>query len=621
MVTFNQVSKYYGTQDVLKNISCRILKGNKIGLIGSNGAGKTTMIRLLLGKEETSSGKVIREKGIRIGYVPQYIEHEDKQTVEETLLADFKRIEAKLRKEENDLATVTQENLEKALARYQDIRDAFDRFGGDDIPKRAESLLTSLGLAGKLHQSVGSLSGGEKNILSFAQALLERPDILILDEPGNHLDYIGLAWLEKFLTVFPGAVLIVSHNRYLLDRIVSKIFELDKCMITEYEGNYSTYRMTKLRNLVAQQSDYVANQKRLAQLEALVKRFKVIARNSADPAWGKRLRARKSQLKREQKQAVRKPELNQARISLNVEVRKTKADIALQVNSYSKRFGQRRLFEDASLEISCGGKAALVGPNGCGKTTFLKDVIENAGWDNTVLRIGPSLTVGYCAQNQEIFNPDATILEEFLSLRPSTKNDVFSLLSRFLFTWEDMDKQIKDLSGGEKNRLQLARLMILETNFLILDEPTNHLDIPAREAIEESLSTFNGTILVVSHDRYFIDKIATSIVEIKDRKFYQFYGNFSEFWAERRKVVKELDGRASTRSREYNKVGEKRKSSPSSVELRITVLEEEKLKVESELSRAFSEGDRKQEKKLSDTLEKLTRQIDRLYDEWGKGEK
>jgi ATP-binding cassette subfamily F protein 3 len=382
--------------------------------------------------------------------------------------------------------------------------------------------------------------------------------------------------------------------------------------------------MTKLRRLVAQQADYAANKKRLDQLEALVNRFAEIARNTVDPKWGKRLRARRSQLEREKKQAVAKPALDQSSISLDIKAAATKADIALQVNGYSKRFGERVLFEGAGLEIACGERIALVGPNGCGKTTFLKDVVETASWESSVLRIGPSLIVGYCAQNQDTLNPDFTILQEFLSLGPGTRDDVFAVLSRFLFAWEDMDKRIADLSGGEKNRLQLARVTMQGANFLLLDEPTNHMDIRSREAIEDSLAGFAGTILVVSHDRYFLDKITTGIVEIRDGTLHSYTGNFSEFWLERERSAAGLEGRVSTRDRQYRRALRQRAPEagpqPDRIEGRIAALEKQKVLLEDKLAGAVDAGDQHRGRQLASRLEKLARQIDRLYAEWMREE-
>jgi ATP-binding cassette subfamily F protein 3 len=418
-----------------------------------------------------------------------------------------------------------------------------------------------------------------------------------------------------------GALLVVSHNRYLLDRVVERTFELENTRLTEYEGNYSQYRLSRLRKLVAQQADYAANQKRLEQLQALVDRFAQIARNNADPAWGRRLHARKTQLERERKQAVEKPMLATARISPALDAEETRADIALQVNSYSRTFGSRVLFHGANLTIACGDRVALVGPNGSGKTTFLKDVVENARWDGDALRIGPSLSIGYCAQHQELFDPSKSVLDECLALGASTKKEVFRALSRYLFSWEDLDKRIGELSGGEKNRLQLARAMMVRANFLILDEPTNHMDIASCEAIEESLASFLGTILIVSHDRYLLDKVATTIVEIDQCRFETFPGSFSEFWETRKPLLARGDGRVLSRRKQVeraraDRAGRQRTTHAADIERRIVEREAEKRQVEKEMAAAFASRDHQKGKQLAARLDRVARLLEDLYDQW-----
>ncbi|MGH2544528.1 MAG: ATP-binding cassette domain-containing protein, partial [Ardenticatenaceae bacterium] len=330
----------------------------------------------------------------RIGYVPQYVEYDDNETVLDYLLVEYELLASALHDAEERLERASESDLDRALRAFQRVRDDYDRLDGDLFPHRARAMLDALGLPGRQDQKIGSLSGGEKNVLSLAKALLANPDLLMLDEPANHLDYKGVAWLEDFLNRFRGAVLIVSHSRYLLDRVVNGILQLENGRVRQYEGGYSAYRATRLRDLLAQQSDYIANQKRLAQLEALVKRFEQIARSKPDPKWGKRLRARKSQLQRERKQAVEKPILDESAIRADFASEATRANIALQIRGYSKSIGDLTLFEDAELDIAGGERVALVGPNGCGKTTLLRDIVERGSWDSDVIRIGPSMVVG-----------------------------------------------------------------------------------------------------------------------------------------------------------------------------------------------------------------------------------
>lgn len=622
IVKFIGVNKHYGTQDVLEDIQCGIGPGEKIGLVGRNGSGKTTLLRVLLGLEEASAGQVIRAPEARIGYIPQYLDLPQDETVESYLLTGHREAEAELRAREAELGgPAGKAGEQRALDRYQAALDAFEKAGGHDAAGRVERLLDGLGLGHRLGQRIATLSGGERNVLALAKALVVEPGLLLLDEPGNHLDYAGLAWLERFLASYRGAVLLVSHDRHLLDAVVTRIFELERRRVTEYAGNYSRYRMEKLRGLLAQQADYGANQKRLERLEALVKRFEEFARRTADPAWGKRLRARKSQLARERLQAVAKPELDRSKIRLELAEGQTKADVGLRVRGYTRAIGERVLFRDAHFDIACGERVALVGPNGCGKTTFLRDLVETGSWESDVIRVGPSLRVGYCAQNQETLDPSKTIMELLTSLGVRTRHDALSVASSVLFGWDDLDKSVGDLSGGEKNRLQLACLGVQGATFLLLDEPTNHMDVASREVIEESLAAFRGTLLVVSHDRYFLDKIATAVVEVRDGGFHRYPGEPLDFWQEWSAGARDLTGRVSTRGQEHKRAtvgGDRGKAADASaIEARITALEKEKVEIEQAVARAFDRGEHQKGRDLSRRQERVLKLLDGLYEEWG----
>jgi ATP-binding cassette, subfamily F, member 3 len=618
VASVQNVTKQFGVQTVLHGASFTISSGQKLGLIGPNGSGKTTLIRILLGQEPPSDGSAVVSSGVRVGYVPQYVEHADSQTVMESILDRHRDVADALRAQEERLAQASEAEMDKALRAYERARDAYDKAAGDQYPHRARAMLDALGLQGRADQLIGSLSGGEKNVLSLTKALLEEPDLLILDEPANHLDYVGIAWLEDFLKRFKGAVLIVSHNRYLLDRVANGILHLEDGRVRYYGGGYSDYRATHLRNLLAQQADYIANQKRLTRLEALVNKFASLARTYDDPAWGKRLRARRSQLERERAQAVDKPTLNQSGISVSFDTEATQATIALEVRGYTKAFGDLALFENADLDMACGERVALVGPNGSGKTTLLRDIVEQGDWQNPALRIGPSLRVGYGSQGQDGLDPARSILEEIMSAAPMSQRAASAVLSRFLFHGDDFRKRVADLSGGERNRLQLATLMVAKPNFLILDEPTNHLDIPAREAVEDALDAFEGTILVVSHDRYFLDKIVNRVVEVRDRGLVSYTGNFSEFWFARRAAMPRAVGRIAQRRKQRTQPERPRKTSLASEELeqRIADAERRKLEIERSAADAFSSRDHKEGRRATRLLEQVQAELDRLYNKW-----
>jgi ATP-binding cassette subfamily F protein 3 len=627
LLRFQNVQKAYGHLPVLLDVSFQVMAGQKLGLIGPNGSGKTSILRLLTGEDTADRGAVVRVAGLRVGYVPQQVEYDAGQTVIETVLAEHTAAEAALREAEQQLADAPADGAGKAADAYERAREAFERLGGDKQRARAAGMLDSLGLAGRAESSVGELSGGERNVMSLVRALIAEPGLLVLDEPDNHLDFEGVAWLEDFLRGFRGAVLIVSHNRYLLDRVVGGILHLEAGKVREYTGNYSAYRAWVLREKLNQQADYAVNQKRLEQLEEMVKRFEEYARRTGDSAWGKRLRARRSQLEREKANAVEKPVAEQRSINFRPGGRKSQADIALQVNGYSKSFGELVLFDGAEMEVSSGERAALLGPNGSGKTTLLRDIIAEAAWDDEVLRIGPSMRVGYCGQQQDALNDRRTVMEELTHEVGVSPERAQTLLGLFLFRFEDWDKRVASLSGGERNRLQLCKVLTQQPNFLILDEPTNHLDIPAREAVEDVLTDFKGTILLVSHDRYLLDKIATRVIEVRDRKLVSYPGNFTEFWASRPRKTP-AKARVTTRGRTRERApaaassartrGERPSAAraPSALALAIEEAEQEKVALEKRLAAAFTDADYREGAKLSKQLEQHEVRLRGMYDRW-----
>jgi ATP-binding cassette subfamily F protein 3 len=620
VATLQNIAVTYAATPVLRGVSFGINSGERLGLIGANGAGKTTILRILLGREKPQEGAITITPGTRIGYVPQYVEADDDELVIDWMLADYASLGDELRASEEALAIASEYEMKAAMETYQKARDKYDLSDAELWPERATRSLDSLGLQDKENQQIGSLSGGEKNILSLARALMEEPDFLVLDEPGNHLDFMGLAWLENFLIEFKGAVLVVSHNRHTLDRVVQGILMLEDGKVTRYEGGYSAYRATRLRQLIAQQADYGANQKRLAQIEALVKRLELTARARPSMAAGKRLRARRSQLSRENAQAVEKPNLDVSAIEADFGVEKTRANIVLQVRDYSKAYGDLSLLENVDFDITSGERVAIVGPNGSGKTSLLRDIVENGDWEDDVIRIGPSIKFSYAAQEQEVLEGDRTILREMMESEPPLgENAAFALLRKFLFNRDDLRKKVSDLSGGERNRLQLAQLMKLKPNFLILDEPTNHLDIPAREAVEDALSEYEGTILVVSHDRYFLDKIVNRVDELEDRDLVSFDGNFSEFWNTRYEGIQREPARVSTRGSDRQRARVDRadqRASIATLERRIKEAEAEKQDLENQLAAAFEQKDNRKGRTLSRQLQRATTTLNGLYDQW-----
>ena len=638
LVTFRNIRKEYAGRFVLDNVSFEVGTGQKIGLIGANGSGKTTLLRILNGLEKPTEGNVEIAGDVRIGYVPQYVTFPEGQTVRESLLCEHQALTERLREKEHAVAQAGAGDLHQVLHEYQLIRDAYDRGGGDHFEQRALAMLDALGLGQRAGHKISFLSGGEQNVLAMTQALLAEPNLLILDEPGNHLDYMGLAWLEEFLGRFRGAILIVSHNRYLLDRVVSHIYELENGKIATYPGNYTAYREIRKQRLKTQQAQYKAYQQRLAHLESVVRKFADIAQGHAsDNTWGKRLRARRSQLEREREKAVEKPAGEQSQVKIRLQAESTRADIALQINDYSKAFGELKLLENVNWQMGGGQRWALLGPNGCGKTSFLKDIVSQGRWEHPQIRVGPSFTIGYCAQQQEILHSDHTVFEELNSIKNVHEQQIFDILARFLFTDDEVNKKISCLSGGERNRLQLARFMLTQPNFLILDEPTNHLDIPTREAVEEALKDFPGTILVVSHDRYFLDSVVDHIAEIKDKTLHFYSGNFTNFWQARQKELEQTSGRITSRAKdrqteeeEKSKAGgkawlerkaqiavqRKARKEVEQIEQRIQQAEKDKEVLEQQIAQAFTDGELQKGNDLSRRLQRIIADLESLYEAW-----
>jgi len=615
------LSKEFGARTLFDGVSLAIESGEKLGLVGANGTGKTTLLRMLLGLEPPTGGSVTRADGLRIGYVPQHVTCPAGQSVQAHILDEFHTHATALRAAEEQLAHSADDALDKSLRAYQHARDAFERIDGDHYEARAAKMLSAFGLTAKLQQPVETLSGGEQNVLSLAKALLIRPDLLVLDEPANHLDYIGIAWLEEFLAGFNGAVLMVSHNRYLLDRVAEGILELEHGCVRRYAGNYSTYRALKLEEQMRQQRAFADYQKRLEKMQALVQRFADLAR--AHSNWGTRYRARQSQLRHLEAEAVDAPEAAAARAAIRFRADTTHANIVLRVQNYTKQYEDRVLLRAVNFEITSGERVALVGPNGCGKTSLLRDIITLGHWHHEHLRVGPSISVGYCAQQQEVLDPRRTIYEEMRAAGAASREQALGILARFLFRGDDVDKPVSALSGGERNRVQLARLMLLNPNFLILDEPTNHLDIDTREAVEDALDEFTGTLLVVSHDRYFLDKVATRILEVRDQTVASHSGSYTEFWLARAAREEEQTEpapapppRPTPAVRPPARTAKHRAKQAHELEQTIAALEQRKLACEQAAAEAFAAGRHHDGTRAAQRLRALQDELDTNYHAW-----
>jgi ATP-binding cassette subfamily F protein 3 len=624
------LAKDWSGTPLFSDASFTIDSGEKIGLVGRNGSGKTSLLRILAGLDDDYSGSLVRPGGLRVGYVPQRYEPPAGMSVSDLLLAGAREAAGFLEAKGEELAKLEGRALERALADYAELRARYEALGAEEAPERAARLVERLGLGAAADREASLLSGGEKNVLALALVLMEEPDLLFLDEPGNHLDFAGLAWLEDFIRGERRALVLVSHNRWLLDRSVDRIIDIDRGRVSSFSGAWSAWRLEKLKSAAGEGRDWQADRKRIERLEALVARFAEIARSRADPAWGKRLRARRSQLEREKAQATKKPDLGGRGLKLSFDAEESKADFALIVRDYSKAYGDRVLFEGASLDLLAGERAAIVGPNGSGKTSLLRDIVAAAGsLDGGPLRVGPSMRVGYCAQGQEVFRPERSVGEEFVALG-AREAETIKLLRPFLFGREVLEKKVAALSGGELNRLQIARAVWLDANFLILDEPTNHLDIESREAVEEALLDFQGAVLLVSHDRWFLEKVAERIVLVEGGKLLPYEGSFSEFWRDlgstrgQRTAQRAPEDRAASIARSARAARRGSGPAPASadtrrmaeLERRIDETEAKRETLERESAAAFSSRDFKRAGQLADEAAASSRLLDKLWAEF-----
>jgi ATP-binding cassette subfamily F protein 3 len=522
----SDVHKSYGTQDVLRGASLQINPGEHVGLVGRNGAGKTTIFRLINGEETPDQGEVIRARGTKLGLLSQHIHFEAGSTVHESALAAFghlQQIEHEMHELEHVMAEVGAD-LEKVLERYSDLQHQFEREGGFEYAAKAESILQGLGFD---RESWGleteKLSGGQQNRLGLVRLLLAEPDVLLLDEPTNHLDVGAVEWLEEFLQSYGSAYVVISHDRYFLDRACRRIVELENGRASTYTGNYSAYLEEREVRREAQQRAYDNQQQLIAKTEEFIRR------NLAGQKT-KQAKSRRTLLaKLERVEAVR---ADQSSGDFRLRSIERTGNHVLTVDHVAVGYPDKLLAEDISFVLRRGECLGIIGPNGSGKTTFLRTILKKIPALAGEVQWGTKVQIGYYAQQLDDLDDRNEIIMELRRVAPSsaTAGELRAFLAKFLFTGDDVYKHVRDLSGGEKGRLALAKLIYSRVNVLVLDEPTNHLDIPSREALEEALDAFEGTIVTISHDRYFLDRVATQILALNGEGLAEHYdGDYTEY--------------------------------------------------------------------------------------------
>lgn len=533
-IQLDHISYHHGAELILEDITWEIQAGQKIGLVGPNGAGKSTLLRLITGELHPQTGHILRHSN-KIGYLAQTPHIDPTQTLWQTMLganAELQHIEAQLRRLETRMGNPAVYNdaqaLEKTLAAHAHAQESFENLDGYRYESRCRQALQTVGFADTdFDLPTTVLSGGQKKMLGLAQLLAIQCDVLLLDEPDNHLDLDGKANLERFIHTYPGSLIIVSHDRYLLDETVKQIAEIENHTLTLYQGNYSAYSTEKQLRLLRQQQLYTAQQKDIARIEAAIARFEYWASIVVDIRHIRQARSRQKMLERMDK--IEKPQLEHERMGLTLNGWRGSNKV-LEIENLDKIFaGDKIVLLGLNLLLWHGERVGLIGKNGTGKSVLFRCLLGEETPSNGSIKIGPSVRIAYYAQEHETLDPQRTLIEEIWDAKSMSEHAAVNFLRRFLFPYRRTRDKVALLSGGERSRLQLAKLMLSDANFLVLDEPTNNLDLPSCEVLEQALDEFEGTVLVISHDRYFLNRVIERIVELEEGSLTEYPGDFSYY--------------------------------------------------------------------------------------------
>lgn len=545
----HNISKSFGTNEILKNASFHVEEREKTAIVGINGAGKSTLLKIIMHQLNADSGEVILAKGATIGYLSQHEAVDSKNTIYQELLEvkrDLIDMEARIRQMEQEMKNLEGEALTRLLETYNRLSTEFERRDGYSCRSEITGVMKGLGFGEEdFSKQIATLSGGQKTRVALGKLLLSQPDVILLDEPTNHLDMNSIAWLETYLLNYPGAVIIVAHDRYFLNRVVTKVVEVENGCVTTFLGNYSAYAEKKRQLRETALKAWMNQQQEIKHQQEVITKLKSFNREKSI----KRAESREKMLDKIER--IEKPADLNDEIRITLEPRTVSGNDVLTVEHLAKSFGHNHLFSDLNFEIHRGERVAIIGNNGTGKTTILKILNSVLPADAGTFTLGSKVRIGYYDQEHHVLHMEKTLFDELSDEYPTlTNTQIRNVLAAFLFTGDDVFKRISDLSGGERGRVSLAKLMLSEANFIILDEPTNHLDITSKEILENALNSYTGTVLYVSHDRYFINQTATRILELTGNTLVNYIGNYDYYLEKKEELTRIYAPEAETETQE-----------------------------------------------------------------------
>lgn len=633
ILSCNNISKSFDSKEVLNNCSFHIEDNEKAAIVGINGAGKSTLLKIITGELAADDGIYTLSKDKTMAYLSQHPDISGDKTIYEEMLEvkkDIIDMENKIRDIEAKMDLLSDDELESALNSYSKLTHNFELNNGYSYKSEIVGVLKGLGFSEDFFErKVSTLSGGQKTRVHLSKILLSKPDLILLDEPTNHLDLNSILWLETFLLNYKGAVIIISHDRYFLDKIVTKVIEIENTKATVYSGNYTDYAKKKENLRTAMLKQYINQQKEIKHQEEVIEKLKSFNREKSI----KRAESREKQL--EKLNRIEKPRFIDDEMNLRLTPSVISGNDVLSIEGLSKSFGELMLFEDLSFEIKRGEKVGIIGNNGTGKTTILKMINELIPSDKGIIKLGTNVEIGYYDQEHHVLNPENTLFDEISDAYPlMTNTEIRNVLASFLFTGDDVFKQIKELSGGERGRVSLAKLMLSNANFLILDEPTNHLDITSKEILENAVNHYEGTILYVSHDRYFINKTATRILELTEKKLVNYLGNYDYYLEKREELTKKFAPSSELENKNPKKIEEtasksdwkaqkeeqaklrKQQNEFNKIEKMIFELEDKQSRLNEELNNPDIASNSSKLMELTNELNSISTELEDLYEKW-----